>query len=44
MILDAVTQRNLELLESPRAERKHSLIGCLDRTLTPMARGCSANG
>jgi DNA mismatch repair protein MutS len=36
MILDAVTQRNLELLESPRAERKHSLIGCLDRTLTPM--------
>jgi DNA mismatch repair protein MutS len=36
MILDAVTQRNLELLESPRADRKHSLIGCLDRTLTPM--------
>jgi len=36
MVLDAVTQRNLELLESPRADRKHSLIGCLDRTLTPM--------
>ena len=36
MVLDAVTQRNLELLESPRTERKHTLIGCLDRTLTPM--------
>ena len=36
MILDATTQRNLELLESPRADRKHSLIGCMDRTLTPM--------
>ncbi len=36
MILDAVTQRNLELLESPRADRKHTLIGCMDRTLTPM--------
>ena len=31
MVLDAVTQRNLELLES-----KHSLIVCLDRTKTPM--------
>ena len=36
MVLDAVTQRNLELLESPRTDRKHTLIGCLDRTLTPM--------
>ena len=36
MILDATTQRNLELLESPRADRRHSLIGCMDRTLTPM--------
>jgi len=36
MVLDAVTQRNLELLESPRSERRHTLIGCLDRTLTPM--------
>ena len=36
MILDAVTQRNLELLESPRSDRKHTLVGCLDRTLTPM--------
>ena len=34
--LDAVTQRNLELLESPRTDRAHTLIGCLDRTLTPM--------
>ncbi len=36
MVLDAVTQRNLELLESPRTDRKHTLVGCLDRTLTPM--------
>ena len=36
MVLDAVTQRNLELLESPRADRQHTLIGCIDRTLTPM--------
>jgi len=36
MVLDAVTQRNLELLESPRTERKQTLIGCMDRTLTPM--------
>ncbi|HUI06047.1 MAG TPA: DNA mismatch repair protein MutS [Verrucomicrobiae bacterium] len=37
MVLDAVTQRNLELLE-PRtlSGPKHTLIGCLDRTLTPM--------
>jgi DNA mismatch repair protein MutS len=31
MVLDAVTQRNLELLDS-----KHSLVGCVDRTRTPM--------
>jgi DNA mismatch repair protein MutS len=36
MVLDAVTQHNLELLESPRSERRHTLVGCLDRTLTPM--------
>ncbi len=36
MVLDATTQRNLELLEAPRSDRKHTLIGCLDRTLTPM--------
>ena len=36
MVLDAVTQRNLELLESPRTDRRQTLVGCVDRTLTPM--------
>ncbi len=36
MTLDAVTQRNLELLDSARGDRRHTLIGCIDRTLTPM--------
>jgi DNA mismatch repair protein MutS len=36
MTLDAVTQRNLELLESTRSDRRHTLVGCVDRTLTPM--------
>ncbi len=36
MVVDATTQRNLELLDSTRADRKHTLIGCLDRTITPM--------
>ena len=45
MVLDATTQRNLELLEPPRTHldtgasgraAKHTLLGCLDRTLTPM--------
>jgi len=36
MTLDAVTQRNLELLESARGDRRHTLVGCVDRTLTPM--------
>jgi len=36
MVLDAVTQRNLELIEAPRSDRAHTLVGCLDRTLTPM--------
>ena len=36
MVLDAVTQRNLELLESTRADRRYTVIGCLDRTKTPM--------
>ena len=36
MVLDAVTQRNLELLESSRADRRHTVVGCLDRTRTPM--------
>ncbi|MGD0059391.1 MAG: DNA mismatch repair protein MutS [Verrucomicrobiia bacterium] len=36
MVLDATTQWNLELLESARSDRRHTLIGCMDRTLTPM--------
>ena len=36
MVVDATTQRNLELLETGRVDRKHTLIGCLDRTITPM--------
>jgi DNA mismatch repair protein MutS len=36
MVLDAVTQRNLELLDSPRSGRAYTLVGCLDRTVTPM--------
>jgi DNA mismatch repair protein MutS len=36
MIVDATTQQNLELLESPRTDRRHTLVGCIDRTLTPM--------
>ncbi len=36
IVVDATTQRNLELLDSPRADRKHTLIGCMDRTQTPM--------
>lgn len=36
MSLDAQTRRNLELTESGRGERRHSLIAVLDQTLTPM--------
>jgi len=36
MVLDAVTQRNLELLESSRGSAAHTLVACVDRTLTPM--------
>lgn len=36
MTLDAQTRRNLELTESGRGERKHSLTAVLDRTRTPM--------
>jgi DNA mismatch repair protein MutS len=36
MVLDATTQRNLELLESPRSDHRHTLISRMDRTLTPM--------
>ncbi|MCC7370723.1 MAG: DNA mismatch repair protein MutS [Chloroflexi bacterium] len=39
MRLDAVTQRHLELVETERArERTGSLLGTLDRTVTPMGR------
>jgi len=39
MRLDAVTQRHLELVETERArERAGSLLGTLDRTVTPMGR------
>ncbi|MDI3339124.1 MAG: DNA mismatch repair protein MutS [Sphaerobacter sp.] len=36
MALDGQTRRNLELMESSRGERRHSLIGVLDQTRTPM--------
>jgi DNA mismatch repair protein MutS len=36
MTLDAQTRRNLELTESGRGDRKHSLTAVLDRTRTPM--------
>jgi len=39
MRLDAVTQRHLELVETERnRERAGSLLGALDRTVTPMGR------
>ncbi|MFM9107009.1 MAG: DNA mismatch repair protein MutS, partial [Chloroflexota bacterium] len=36
MALDAQTRRNLELTESARGERRHSLVAVLDQTITPM--------
>ena len=36
MALDAQTMRNLELTESQRGERKHSLTAVIDQTETPM--------
>ena len=36
VILDAVTQRNLELVDSLSGERERSLAGVLDRCATPM--------
>ncbi len=36
MVLDAITQRNLELLESQRGDHRHTLVGAMDRTKTPM--------
>ncbi len=38
MTLDAPTRRNLELDETLRGERKGSLLGTLDTTITPMGR------
>jgi len=38
MTLDASTRRNLELDETLRGERKGSLLGTLDHTVTPMGR------
>jgi len=36
LVLDTITQRNLEILESVRGDRKTSLLGAMDRTVTPM--------
>ncbi len=38
MTLDASTRRNLELDETLRGERKGSLLGTLDHTITPMGK------
>jgi len=38
MTLDASTRRNLELDETLRGERKGSLLGTLDLTITPMGK------
>jgi DNA mismatch repair protein MutS len=38
MTLDASARRNLELDETLRGERKGSLLGILDQTVTPMGR------
>jgi DNA mismatch repair protein MutS len=38
MNLDAATRRNLELTETLRGEAKGSLLGVLDRTVTPMGK------
>jgi DNA mismatch repair protein MutS len=38
MTLDSATRRNLELDETLRRERKGSLLGTLDRTVTPMGK------
>ena len=36
MTLDLQTRRNLELLESARGDKRHSLVAVLDQTRTPM--------
>src|SRR5215208_684872 len=38
MALDSATRRNLELDETLRGERKGSLLGTLDHTVTPMGK------
>ncbi|HEX9012729.1 MAG TPA: DNA mismatch repair protein MutS, partial [Anaerolineaceae bacterium] len=38
MLLDSATRRNLELTETLRGEERGSLLGVLDRTVTPMGR------
>jgi DNA mismatch repair protein MutS len=38
MTLDTATRRNLELDETLRGERKGSLLGTLDKTVTPMGK------
>ena len=38
MTLDSATRRNLELEETLRGERKGSLLGTLDRAVTPMGK------
>ncbi|HLO29644.1 MAG TPA: DNA mismatch repair protein MutS [Anaerolineales bacterium] len=38
MTLDAATRRNLELDETLRGEHKGSLLGTLDKTVTPMGK------
>jgi DNA mismatch repair protein MutS len=38
MTLDAATRRNLELTETFGGETKNSLLGVLDRTVTPMGK------
>jgi DNA mismatch repair protein MutS len=34
--IDAATRRNLELLTHPRGENKHTLVGVMDSSVTPM--------
>lgn len=38
MTLDAATRRNLELTETLRGDTRHSLLGVLDQTVTPMGK------
>ncbi len=38
MVLDAATRRNLELIETLHGEKKGSLLGILDLTMTPMGK------